>query len=474
MAKIEIMMKIKNLNYYLWVLVFMVLVTSSMAQQDNQINKTLKDYIEIQNKKINFSGIILVANDSAILSQQSIGFASQELEIPIDIDSKFKIASMTKSYTGLLIALAEQDGKLNLEDRLEKFFPQLTDSKWKQITILQLVSHTSGIPHWNGFRNYWSEASKLSLKSEQVLEEIFEMKLLFEPGTQSAYSSPAYYLLASILEKVYNENYENIINKKINSKLKLKQTGTFNELKIIPKMACGYYLITDDDLIPAPYRDISTMKGGGNIYSTALDMLKWTRSFTSDTIWNKPLLKKIFSPMTDKKIKTKDDLYGMGWYIREKTQKNRKAYHIGGGTFGYSSLAVIYPEEKIHIIVMSNVSSLPMDDVIWKDIESIVFNEPFELPKTFTKSFQLSSKELEKFSGIYIANNGMKLLIQSHENKLFAKAGQNPPFEIYAIKENEFFSKKIDISFTFKQNKNGEITSIQTNGRGRIDNFEKQ
>jgi CubicO group peptidase (beta-lactamase class C family) len=469
------MMKLKLLYACLSLCCLTLLPAVSVAQNHNRVDALLRDYLALQQQRIGFSGVVLVANDAQIISQQAIGFASRELNIPLSGNSKFKIASMTKSFTGLLVALATQEGKLHPDDRLEKFFPELTDAKWKQITVRQLLSHTSGMPHWNGFKDYWTTASKLSLDTEQALEEIFKMKLLFDPGARSAYSSPAYYLLATILERVYQESFEAIFEKKIKAKLPLEATGIYNEWKILPGMASGYHLLSDDSLVAAPFRDISAMKGGGNLYSSAPDLLAWTRSFLSGAVWDGPLTKTIFTPLTGKNMEHKDNArYGMGWSIREKSGTSPKAYHIGGGTFGYSGMAVIYPEERIYLIMLANVSFLPMDDVIWSDLEKIVFNQPFALPKLYPRPLPLSVEKLEKFSGVYTAASGMTLQILMHQNRLYAKAGNNPPFEMYASGQNEFFAKKADVSFTFTLAADGSVTGLQAKGKGRTDEFRKK
>ncbi len=448
---------------------------SLIGQNRSQIDETLSKYLHIQNKRIGFSGTVLVADDDGIISHQTIGLASRELEVPFSIDSRFKIASITKSFTGLLITLAEKEGKLRLENNLGTYFPKLKDETWKQITIKQLLSHTSGVPHWSGFDEYWTIKSWLPLTQEQVLDEIFNMELLFEPGTNASYSSPAYYLLAIILEKVYAANYKHILEGKILTPLQLKHTNAFDGLSIIPGMSSGYHLISDDSLIAAPPRNMATMKGGGHLYATATDLNTWCRSFLSNDIWKDSIHYTTFNPITNFKMQHKKGaFYARGWYISEKNSSGSAAYHVGGGTFGFSSKAVIYPSHKISMVILSNVSFLPMDDVLWKDIEKIVFEKPFELPKEYPAILNLTSHELKKFSGIYKSKNGLNLEIIFHRDKLFTKLGRNPPFEIYPQSQNTFFSKKIEIEFTFTTNDGGGVTGLATNGMGRIDHFEKQ
>jgi CubicO group peptidase (beta-lactamase class C family) len=453
----------------------MLYTDKAISQSAAGINQMLKKYIKVQHERIYFSGTVLVANQKDVLFVQSIGAASHELNVPIQNDSKFKIASVTKAFTGLLIALSNKEGKLRFEDKLQVFFPELKDEKWKQITVRQLIAHTSGIPHWNGISDYWNTKSKLSLNKEQVLNEIFKMHLLFEPGTKVEYSSLAYYLLATILEKVYGKSYNQLLREKILEPLQLRATGACDQTGIIPKLVSGYHLMGDDSLIVAPYRDMSPMTGGGNMYSTATDLWHWCRSLLIGSTWDDAIRRAAFTPLTTEKMSHKDGaLYGIGWYIREKTDQYARAYHIGGGTYGFSSKVAIYPDEQLYIIILSNVSFLPVDDVLWKDIEKIVLGKPFELPEKFSEQIILNPEVLKPFEGLYASENGMELNVFIHQSSIYVKLGRNPPLEIYAKGNNEFFAKKIDVQFNFVRDEKGKISGLRIEGRGRTDYFLKQ
>jgi CubicO group peptidase (beta-lactamase class C family) len=288
------------------------------------------------------------------------------------------------------------------------------------------------------------------------------------------YSSPAYYLLATILEKQYHKSYDALLQEQILGPLHMQQTGVYDQTAIISKMVSGYNLVGDTGLIVAPYRDVSAMGGGGNMYATATDLLHWCRSFLSGK-WDSSIVQTTFSPSTAQPISHKGgSLYGMGWYLREKTDQQPKAYHIGGGTFGFSSKIAIYPEENFCIIILANVSFLPLDDVLWKDIEAMAFGKPFKMPMQSAVQVNLPVGELEKFTGSYASTNGMELNIFVQEKSLYVKLGRNPPLAIYAKSPYEFFARKIDIQFVFTFSKEGKVTALKSNGRGRTDHFTKR
>src|SRR5690606_4012420 len=138
-----------------------------------------------------------------------------------------------------------------------------------------------------------------------------------------------------------------------------RDTGVANTLKIIPQITSGYHLVNDDSLVVAPYRNYSMLKGAGDMYSNSMDLLKWNNSFFSNTLLREKTKTSIFSK-SEKAFKYKGEHYGYGWYIG--TRIPIKYYH-GGGTWGYSTNTAFYPDEKISIIILSNVSVLPITSI---------------------------------------------------------------------------------------------------------------
>jgi CubicO group peptidase (beta-lactamase class C family) len=422
----------------------------------------LQKYIDIQHNRIGFNGTVLITKNNRPLYHIMVGKASHELDVPIRPGAKFRVASISKQFTAMLIVLATQEGKLKLDDSLANFFPGLNNSSWKKINLHQLLSHTSGIPHNEGITEYWTLKSRLPLSKDQALAEILAMTLLFEPGTNMKYSSPGYFLLACILESVYKQPYAVILKEKILSPLQMKHTGVYVTGQLIPGLVSGYHLVKDS-IIMAPYRDISLMKGAGDLYTSAEDLTTWNNSFASHFVWNNALQKNIFTAYTGK---TPD--YGYGWYIRAE---KRMAYFHGGGTFSCSAFTAWYPHEKVSVVIISNISVLPVTE-LWNDIEKIIFNEPFELP-AINQPFKLSIQKLQTFSGQY--EQGQQTLnIFLAGDQLYAKLGINPPFEIYPENEYRFFGKKVNARLVFNADEAGIIASLDVEVRKTIYHFNKK
>jgi CubicO group peptidase (beta-lactamase class C family) len=425
----------------------------------------LESYLNAIHQKKGFSGEILVANGMNILFQETIGLASYENNLELKKGSKYRIASITKTFTGTLIAIAQEESKLNVQDKVINYVNGLSP-KFKEISIEQLLTHTSGLPHIETIKDYWLKNSKLQLSPEQILTEINAVDLFFEPGSRMSYSSLGYYLLALVLENVYSNSFEVILKDKILDRLQMTETGIVDNLKIIPQMASGYHLVTDDSLVVAPYRNYSMLKGAGDMYSTTTDLLKWNNIFFSNTFFGEKTKATVFTEQNKTKVNNNED-YGFGWFINSD---NPLKYYHGGGTWGISTHSAMYPDKQLSIIILSNVSSLPISSIA-EDVEKIVFGKPFQIPTTeeISKGFV----NLEMYCGSFISDsNKMALSISKVNNSLYAKLGNNPPFEIYPIGKHQFFGKKIEIDITFEII-NDLITGLSAERMGQFFHFKK-
>lgn len=422
----------------------------------------LSEYLNYLHNVKKFSGEILVARNSEIVFHDAIGMASKELNIPMEVNSKFHIASITKTFTGALLSIAKSEDRLAFENKAIDFIPNLS-STFDNITIDQLLTHTSGLPHNEAIADYWQTKSRLQLSSIEMVEEINRLKLISQPGEKFSYSSLGYYLLSIILEEVYEKKFHVILNEKILQPLKLDNTGNTNSLEIIPKMVNGYHLLPNDSLVKAPYRNYSMLKGAGDLYSTAKDLMLWNQDFLHTSRLSNSEQSEIFD------FENHAGSYGYGWYV---DHTNYKKYYHGGGTWGFSSHNAYYPEKGVSIIILSNTSTLPVLS-IGSQIEKIVFGEAVDIPQ-IAENESKPKFPLAQYAGSYLSTSGkMKFNVVLQKQQLFAQLQGNPPFLITPMGGNRFLGKKIDIELEFTA-VDGQIKGIVAERMGRKFEFKKQ
>ncbi|MCE7992955.1 MAG: beta-lactamase family protein [Roseivirga sp.] len=433
-----------------------LLITLSVTGLYSQSNlaSDLDTYLEVIAAKKSFSGELLVARGNEVVFHKAIGMKSVEDAIPLKKGAVYRIASITKTFTGTLVAMAQQRGKLSYTDKVGDYIPGLTRTIG-DLTIHQLLTHTSGLPHNEGIEDYWLKKSKLELSSNQVISEINKLELLFEPGAEMKYSSPGYYLLGTLVEKVYDQPYQQVLTREILTPLGMTESGSDDSDKLVR----AYHLLQEKRL-PAPYRHYSMLKGAGDMHATAEDLLKWSRSFYAKQLLGSSGIKTVLNP---------ELTYAYGWFVGSESPA--KFYH-GGGTWGYSSYLAIYPSEEISIIILSNVSSLPMK-AIGADLEKMVYGLPFDMP-VIEQSIEVAEADLERYEGTYLSETSeMRLEIKKNGNALFAQIGGSPAFQIYPKGNDTFFGKKVEVTMTFEP-KGAGISGVKAERMGRTFAFKKR
>lgn len=406
----------------------------------------LKEYLTVQQQQLHFNGVVLVTKKNEPVYKMAVGMASEELSVPMKPEAVFKVASISKQFTAMLVNKAVEEGRLNLEDSLASFFPQLKEPDWRRIRVRQLLEHRSGIPHNEGIRDYWTSLSRQSLSRQQAVTAILSMKLLFQPGSDSSYSSPAYYLLADILEQQYKQPYADLLKEKLLQPRAMQHTGVFTNEQFIKGMTTSYHVVMDR-VQAAPYRDFSLMKGSGDLYSTAEDMARWNHSFASNPAKLPPA--------------------AFGWQVRKE---KRLVWYHGGGSFGVSALSAWYPEEEVSIVLLSNVSVLPVKE-IWSDIEKIVFKEPFEMPKN-KQPIVLTADMQKQFTGTYKLDPQVLSIFQVGD-QLYLKKDDRPPFEIFPESPTVFYGKKVPLRINFKFDEKKQVQLAEVELKGSIYLFVK-
>lgn len=460
------MNQVKALPLILLIIYFVPCGTHAQESDFRKVDLLLRQYLQSIHEKKSFNGEVLIANDQKITFNDVIGSSSFEKDLATRPGYQYRIASLSKTFTAALIAIAQEEKRLTFNDPARLYIKNLSE-KFGKITIHQLLTHTSGLPHHEGIKDYWFIKSKQPLTTDQILAEINQCDLLFEPGVKMHYSSLGYYLLSAVLENVYQDSYHKILHHKILTPLQMNQTDGGDHFPA--NAPTGYHAVKDDSLVIAPYRRYDMLKGAGDMFSTTHDLMTWTTSFFGQKLISEKTMQTMFRGIDPMPTASKS-IYGYGWYAR--TNKPRKYYH-GGGTWGYSSWLAYYPDEKISIVVLSNVSILPMEE-IGSDLERIVYSLPFDLPKIETE-VKPDSTHAGLYTGHYVSDSGkMNVNISLHsKTDIYLQLEGNPPFQIYPKGGHRYFGKKIEIEIEFELT-DDLVTGFSAKRMGQTFHFKKR
>jgi CubicO group peptidase (beta-lactamase class C family) len=213
-----------------------------------------------------FMGSVLVAEGGKVLIDRGYGSADLELNVADSPRTKYLLGSVTKQFTAAAILLLQQRGKLKITDHIKDYLID-APAAWDQITIFNLLTHTSGIPNYSNFPEF-DATRALPASPEQLVDRFRDKPLDFPSGTAWRYSNSGYTLLGYLIEKISGEPYGRFIQQNIFDPLGMHDSGYGSNSAIIARRARGYTPGPDGAPVNADYIDMSVPYAAGALYST--------------------------------------------------------------------------------------------------------------------------------------------------------------------------------------------------------------
>ncbi|MED1908804.1 serine hydrolase domain-containing protein, partial [Cytobacillus firmus] len=317
-------------------------------------------------KRHYFNGSVLAANKGEVILNKGYGLSSYQYAIDNTSDTKFRIGSLTKSFTAAAVLLLHQQGRLNLSDKINAYINNFPSEAG--VTIHHLLSHSSGVADFTFSSEYWEKYMRLPTSLKQSVDWIKIRPLQFKPGTDMQYSNAGYLLLTALIENVSGLPYEQFLLENIFKPLQLKNTGIDDGRKILKDLASGHSVW--EEVINAEYIDMSIPQGAYGMYSTAEDLYKWTEVLRNGVLLNKSMTSKMFTASYGG--------YGYGWFISGDQETARHSGDING----FTNELLMNFKEGLTIIVLSNINITPADKIC-EDISQIILNKEVRMPESF-------------------------------------------------------------------------------------------
>jgi CubicO group peptidase (beta-lactamase class C family) len=311
-----------------------------------------------------FSGAILVADGGRIVYQGARGEADSDWGIANSPATKFRLASVTKQFTAMVVLQLVRDGMLELDAPMTRYLADYPAESGDRVTIRHLLNHTSGIPSYTDRPGYFEQASKMRYGVSEFVAEYCSEPLEFEPGSRYSYNNSGYFLLGAIVERVTGRTYAQVLAERIFEPLGMTDSGVDDQYRVIPGRATGY-----DDVLGgrrvALWLDMSTPFAAGAVYSTVGDLWKWDRALSAKTLLDGELERAMTTPGLGD--------YAFGWEVAEvpaapdvseggdaraadgdAAAPARLVHNHSGGMPGVSSLIWREPAGERCIIVLGN------------------------------------------------------------------------------------------------------------------------
>lgn len=314
-----------------------------------------------------FNGAVLVAVGGKVILEKGYGYGNFENSVPNTAETVFRIASITKQFTAAAILKLVEQGKIDLDWTIDRYFPDYRHGR--QITIHHLMSNSAGIPNFDLQMDFYE-----ILKEQDLLLTLINLvkdaDLLFKPGTQFYYSVSGFLMLQYIVEKESGIGFEEFLKTNFFIPLGMMSTGLENPKRVIPNKAF-FYALAEGKTVVSDYVDMRIAGGGGGLYSTIEDLHIWNESLLHSRILSTKSTDLIFSAHVRA---DEQNSYGYGMIIAKGDfygGSRIRYYHTGGGR-GVRSLNSIFPEETVEFIFLSNLEDRQTFNLVTEKVQDTV------------------------------------------------------------------------------------------------------
>ncbi|KAA9345722.1 serine hydrolase domain-containing protein [Adhaeribacter soli] len=316
-----------------------------------------------KSKTHKFNGSVMVLDSGRSVYQKHFGYSDLHLKNSLNDTTLYELASCSKQFTAVAILLLEQQGKLKLTDPVQQFIP---DFPYKNITIENLLTHTSGLPDYDKLLSKVWDKSKFATNYDVIeLLKKHKPKVLAQPNESFMYSNTGYLVLSVIIEKASGLSYAGFLESAIFKPLGMEHTRVYNTRRSknekIENYAYGYvysnslnrYVVPDStkEFQQVIYQDAIT--GDGTVNSCTRDLILWENELLKPTLISKQNLAKAFTP--HRLNNGQPSYYGYGFILNDGQKTERLVYHTGSWP-GYLCIIMRFADLQKTIVVLSNNS----------------------------------------------------------------------------------------------------------------------
>ena len=326
---------------------------------------TLESFVAAYAKEHNFNGSILVQEDGKISFAKSYGLANRPFKVPNTIQTKYKVASITKLFTSVLVLRLHEQGKVDLQKTIGTYLPDYAGEGAGKVTLHQLLNHTSGLANFDTVKDMETALKsgiptyQTPYTSDQLLAKFCSGKLVNVPGKVFDYNNADYIVLGKIIERVHGKPYEQVLRDEILLPLKLADTGMLHQSDILDGLADTYFFRDDlkalvNDLPVYPENSYAA----GAMYSTVDDILAFSNALFGAKLLKKESLALLATPGLD------DYGYGVWTYETKIGDKKHRVVKRPGRIMGAQTQLYRFLDEDVTVIILSNTGTTDLDEFV--------------------------------------------------------------------------------------------------------------
>lgn len=410
------------------VLLVFLFVNGGFAQTIE--TQKLDEYLTTLTDANKFMGNIMVLKNGEKIYSYAGGLANAGTHTKVSESSAYRIGSISKTITATLVMKAVEEGKIQLSQTIDKWFPQLKNSEL--ITIENLLNHHSGIHNFTANPEYLLDYTLPKTETE-MLARIGKGGSDFAPGSRASYSNSNYVLLSYMLEHLYNKTYAQLVQQYISTPLQLKTLRFGSKEDILHKIVASYTF--QGVWVKEADTDPTIPMGAGGIITNASDMA----TFIDGLFTGKIIPMELVTQM-----ETLQDDYGLGLF--PIPFYNEKGFGHSGKIDGFETFFCYFPQSKVTYVLLCNGEDFKLNDINIT-VLSAVFGRSFNIPVFTTYT---TEEDLETYAGTYASTQNPLVIHITHQgNTLLAHPDGQPVFTMSAISKNTFKHDATGVTLEF-------------------------
>jgi CubicO group peptidase (beta-lactamase class C family) len=431
----------------------LILIFSHLLSSAQNKTNAIDSVLNYMHGKYFFDGVVLVAKKDSVMYKKAFGLANRDWKIENRMDTKFRLGSMSKQFIGFLTIILAEEGRLKLTDPLGNWLPEFSITDKKNITIQNLLTHTSGIYDYTDMPDF---NSMVLYPEDSLVKMMASHALNFPPSEKYSYSNSNFYLLTVIAEKVSGKKFEDLLKEKILIPAGMNNSGIDHNDNILTNRASPY-IHTTSGFINGEYIQMDNVAGG--MYSTAFDLLNWS-VFIQKKLARDKFLKSTLQPfrLTDGTL----IIYSCGWCLMPGQLMHQG--HING----FANQISIDTINHHTIIILSN-DNFKQLYVTGKTISSILNKDKNPLNWISQK---IPLTVMNEYTGIYVmGKDSVWSKIENGEFTTYYNGHQLPPWLLFI--KDEFFSTASEGNIVYIRNKEGRVTGVNSFDNYHWDEWKK-
>lgn len=426
------------MRHFLALLAVALPVLEAVAQDGRALDRYVDSVAQAAIAEHRVAGVsIAVARSGRTVLARGYGFADLENDVPATAETVYRIGSVTKQFTSAAIMRLMEQGRLALDDTLQKFLPGFP-AQGNRVTIRHLLNHTSGIRSYTSLGPRWQRVVRLDLVPDSLVALFANEPFDFKPGDAYRYNNSGYFLLGMIIEKLSGKAYGQYLRDEFFTPLGLENTIYCDQAPLIKRRAQGYTPRPGGPFVNAEPLSMTQPYAAGSLCSTVSDLVTWTLALSSG---------KVVSPASYALMTTPGTLndgkpiaYGFG--LGTGTLRGHRQVSHNGGINGFVSEVHHDPDDSVVTVVLTNTSALTAIE-----LERLVARRALgirEIP-----SVPIDPAALERLAGHYGTGNA-RLRVFVEAGQLRGQSAPAPAFALRHVGNGRFVrDDNDDVEFEF-------------------------